>query len=257
MRPLITSCALCAATLVAGPALAEPIAPKVLVVTMFAEETAPWLEGRPADTRVTVAGLSKDFPDVACDAVGLCVMTTSMGYANAATSVSAVIFSGAFDLTRTYFLVAGIAGVDPSDGTLGSALWARYVIDGGLRHEIDPRQIPSGWPNGMFGLGADAPGQKPTWGAGTEVYPPPPATAVRTPRVLGLDGGGAAGPSKRKRSQRLCGAVIAVLREGSSPRAETRYVPYTGLRPEDSRGEHCGRSVAALRRSSPGSGYFS
>jgi len=170
MRPLITSCALCAATLVAGPALAEPIAPKVLVVTMFAEETAPWLEGRPADTRVTVAGLSKDFPDVACDAVGLCVMTTSMGYANAATSVSAVIFSGAFDLTRTYFLVAGIAGVDPSDGTLGSALWARYVIDGGLRHEIDPRQIPSGWPNGMFGLGADAPGQKPTWGAGTEVY---------------------------------------------------------------------------------------
>ena len=170
MRPLITSCALCAATLVAGPALAEPIAPKVLVVTMFAEETAPWLEGRPADTRVTVAGLSKDFPDVACDAVGLCVMTTSMGYSNAATSVSAVIFSGAFDLTRTYFLVAGIAGVDPSDGTLGSALWARYVIDGGLRHEMDPSQIPSGWPNGMFGLGADAPGQKPTWGAGTEVY---------------------------------------------------------------------------------------
>ena len=170
MRPLITSCALGAATLVAGPALSEPIAPKVLVVTMFAEETAPWLEGRPADTRVTVAGLSKDFPDVACDAVGLCVMTTSMGYANAATSVSAVIFSGAFDLTRTYFLVAGIAGVDPSDGTLGSALWARYVIDGGLRHEIDPRQIPSGWPNGMLGLGADAPGQKPTWGAGTEVY---------------------------------------------------------------------------------------
>ena len=122
------------------------------------------------DTWVTVAGLSKDFPDVACDAVGLCVMTTSMGYANAATSVSAVIFSGAFDLTRTYFLVAGIAGVDPSDGTLGSALWARYVIDGGLRHEIDPRQVPSGWPNGMLGLGAEAPGQKPTWGAGTEVY---------------------------------------------------------------------------------------
>ena len=115
-------------------------------------------------------GLSKDFPEVACDAAGLCVMTTSMGYANAATSVSAMVLSGDFDLSKTYFLVAGIAGVDPSDATLGSALWARYVIDGGLRHEIDPRQVPADWPNGMLGLGAKAPGEKPTWGAGTEVY---------------------------------------------------------------------------------------
>jgi purine nucleoside permease len=97
-------------------------------------------------------------------------MTTSMGYANAATSVSAVIFSGEFELSKTYFLVAGIAGVDPSDATLGSALWARYVIDCGLRHEIDPRQTPEDWSNGMLGLGAEAPGDKPTWGAGTEVY---------------------------------------------------------------------------------------
>ena len=141
-----------------------------LVITMFGPETAPWLEGRKLDTRVAVPGLSKEFPEVACDAAGLCVMTTSMGYANAATSVSAVILSGEFDLSKTYFLIAGIAGVDPSDATLGSALWARYVIDGGLRHEIDPRQVPADWPNGMLGLGAEAPGEKPTWGAGTEVY---------------------------------------------------------------------------------------
>ncbi len=85
-------------------------------------------------------------------------------------SVSAVIFSGKFELSETYFLVAGIGGVDPSDATLGSALWARYVVDGGLRYEIDPRQVPAGWPNGMLGLGATAPDEKPTWGAGTEVY---------------------------------------------------------------------------------------
>jgi purine nucleoside permease len=170
MRPLTTLCVLSAAALVAGPAVAEPIAPKVLVITMFAPETEPWLKGRNLDTRISVPGLSKEFPEVACDGAGLCVMTTSMGYANAATSVSAVIFSGDFDLSKTYFLVAGIAGVDPSDATLGSALWARYVIDGGLRHEIDPRQVPGDWPNGMLGLGAEAPGAKPTWGAGTEVY---------------------------------------------------------------------------------------
>jgi purine nucleoside permease len=158
------------AAFAAEATLAAPIAPKVLVITMFSPETAPWRDGRKLDKRVAVPGLSKEFPDVACDAAGLCVMTTSMGYANAATSVAAVIFSGKFDLSKTYFLVAGIGGVDPSDATLGSALWARYVVDGGLRHEIDPRQVPAGWPNGMLGLGATAPDEKPTWGAGTEVY---------------------------------------------------------------------------------------
>ena len=170
MPPLIIPCALFAAAFAAQAALAAPIAPKVLVITMFAPEAAPWRDGRKLDTRVAVPGLSKEFPDVACDAAGLCVMTTSMGYANAATSVAAVIFSGKFELSKTYFLVAGIGGVDPSDATLGSALWARYVVDGGLRHEIDPRQVPAGWPNGMLGLGATAPNEKPTWGAGTEVY---------------------------------------------------------------------------------------
>ena len=31
---------------------AEPIAPKVLVITMFGGEAKPWLEGRALDTRV-------------------------------------------------------------------------------------------------------------------------------------------------------------------------------------------------------------
>ena len=66
MRPSTTLCVLSAAALVAGPAAAEPIAPKVLVITMFAPETEPWLKGRNLDTRVAVPGLSKEFPEVAC-----------------------------------------------------------------------------------------------------------------------------------------------------------------------------------------------
>ena len=85
----------------------------------------------------------------------------------------------AFDLTRTYVLIAGIAGVDPNDGTTGGAYWARYVVDGGLRHAIDPRQIPQGWPAAWSRLGAAAPGEKPQWGAGTEVYAPQPRLAER------------------------------------------------------------------------------
>lgn len=148
----------------------ETLAPKVLVITMFGGEAKPWLEGRKLDTKVEVPGLSKEYPEVACDAAGLCVMTTAMGYANAASSVSAVLQSGLFDLEQSYFLIAGIAGVDPADGTLGSAHWARFAVDAGLRHEIDPRQIPADWPDGVVALGAKRPGEKPGWGAGTELY---------------------------------------------------------------------------------------
>ncbi|WP_157016160.1 purine-nucleoside phosphorylase [Mesorhizobium xinjiangense] len=164
------------ATLAAGsavwsaPAFAEPFAPKVLVITMFGEEAKPWLENGKLETKTAVPGLSKDYPEVACNADGLCLMTTAMGFANAASSVSALVYSGLYDLEQTYILIAGIGGVDPSDGTLGSAHWARYAIDGGLRHEIDPRQVPAEWPNGVVALGAAKPGEKPKWGSGTEVY---------------------------------------------------------------------------------------
>lgn len=166
----LASAALAAAFVTTAAHAEQPIAPKVLVVTMFGGETKPWLEARKLDTRIKVPGLSKEYPEVACDAAGLCVMTTAMGYANAASSVSAVIYSGLFDLKQSYILIAGIAGVDPSDGTLGSAHWARFAVDAGLRHEIDPRQIPADWPDGVVGLGAQKPGEKPKWGSGTEVY---------------------------------------------------------------------------------------
>jgi purine nucleoside permease len=148
----------------------EPIKPKVLVITMFGEEAKPWLAGKKLDTKVKVPGLSGEYPEVSCDSEGLCLMTTAMGFSNAASSVAALVFGKQFDLGQTYFLIGGIAGVDPKDGTLGSALWARYVVDGGLRHDIDPRQIPQDWPDGMVALGAKRPGEKAGWGAGTEVY---------------------------------------------------------------------------------------
>ncbi|HEV2504594.1 MAG TPA: purine nucleoside permease [Mesorhizobium sp.] len=170
-RSGILSAALAASLVSAAPAAkAASIAPKVLVITMFSGEAKPWLEGRKLDTKVKVPGLSKEYPEIACDAEGLCVMTTAMGYANAASSVSAVIYSGLFDFRQSYILIAGIAGVDPSDGTLGSAHWARFAVDAGLRHEIDPRQIPADWPDGVIALGAQKPGEKPKWGSGTEVY---------------------------------------------------------------------------------------
>jgi purine nucleoside permease len=144
--------------------------PKAMVITMFAGEAKPWLENKGLTQKTAVPGLFEEFPEVACNAQGLCHFTTGMGYANAASSVAAVIYSKLFDLTETYFLIAGIAGVDPEDGTLGSAHWARFVVDAGLKHEVDARQIPADWETGYLGLGADKPGEKAKWQAGTEVF---------------------------------------------------------------------------------------
>jgi purine nucleoside permease len=55
-----------------------------------------------------------------------------------------------FDLTKSYWVVAGIAGIDPEDASIGSAAWAEYLVDGDLSHEIDAREIPEDWPFGYF-----------------------------------------------------------------------------------------------------------
>src|ERR1700689_2873905 len=154
------------------PARAEApsFAPKVLVVTMFGGEAKPWLEGETLTRRIAVPGLAKAYPEIACTDGALCVMTTGMGYANAASSLSALVYGGRFDLSKTYFLIAGIAGVDPAQGTLGSVHWARYAIDGGLQNEIDVREAPAGWSTGYLAIGAGAPGQKAELRYGGEVY---------------------------------------------------------------------------------------
>ena len=97
-------------------------------------------------------------------------MTTSMGHANAAASMMAVLLSGQFDLRRTYFIVAGIAGMDPLRGTIGSVAWARFVIDSGIAHEIDARELPKGWHDGYFGVLASSPDQKPKMEYHSELY---------------------------------------------------------------------------------------
>ena len=88
---------------------------------MFGEDAKRRLEARAFDARVRVPGLSAAAPEVACDARGLCLMTTSMGYANAASSTAAVALSDRFDLSQTYVLIDGIAGVDPNDGHRSAA----------------------------------------------------------------------------------------------------------------------------------------
>ncbi len=72
-----------------------------------------------------------------------------------------------FDLRESHWLINGIAGISPEDGTVGAAVWTDFVINGDLAKLIDPREIPAGWPDGFISL--DGVSQKdPKGGPGME-----------------------------------------------------------------------------------------
>ena len=92
---------------------------------------------------------------------GVMAVLLGGGIANATASVMALGMDPRFDLSQSYWLVAGVAGGDPADLSLGSAAWARHVIDGDLAYEIDAREIPPDWPYGMVPLGGKEPTDDP------------------------------------------------------------------------------------------------
>lgn len=149
---------------------ASPIPVKVMIVAQFGPEGGIWLKNLPLTESVPVPGLSPDYPDIHCSTTGICLLTTGMGEANAAASVTVLAFSDRFDLRKTYWLVAGIAGINPHDGTLGSAAWARYLVSWGLQWELDAPEAPRSWPTGYTGINTTGPDQKPPLDYKTEVF---------------------------------------------------------------------------------------
>ncbi len=142
----------CAAT----PAPPHPIEVKVVVVSMFeigadtgdtAGEFQLWRERQKLDKRYPFAHSHDLYLNPNTGVLG---MVTDMGSINSATAVMALGLDPRFDLSHAYWLVAGIAGVDPEDASIGSAAWAEYLVDGDLAHEIDAREKPADWPTGYF-----------------------------------------------------------------------------------------------------------
>jgi purine nucleoside permease len=87
-------------------------------------------------------------------------VVTGTTLVNAGSSVMALGLDPRFDLTHAYWLLNGIAGVDPASASIGSAAWASFVVNDVAR-EIDPREAPAGWPYGLFAIGANAPDKLP------------------------------------------------------------------------------------------------
>lgn len=140
-----------------GGPCAHPLPVRVVLVTMFeigqdsgdaAGEFQLWKERRHLDTRIPFPQSYHDLyynPD--SQILG---MVTGIGNIRSAAATMALGLDPRFDLSHAYWLVVGIAGIDPQDASIGSAAWAGYLVDGDLAHEIDPREIPKDWKYGYF-----------------------------------------------------------------------------------------------------------
>lgn len=111
------------------------------------------------------------FPHVHCTAdYEICQVTTGESEINAASTISAVVLSDKFDLTSTYFMIAGIAGVSPKWSTLGGVALSRYAVQVALQYEFDAREMPANFTTGYFGFDTYLPGTLPGEWYGTEVF---------------------------------------------------------------------------------------
>ena len=150
-----------------GAETPKPIPIKVVLVTMFepGEDTGDrpgefqlWVEREPLDR---VVPFPQGYRNMRMSRDGVLGLVTGVGTAKAAASIMALGMDPRFDLTQAYWLVAGIAGGDPNDVSLGSAVWCEHVIDGDLAYEIDARQIPADWTTGFVPLRKSKPYEQP------------------------------------------------------------------------------------------------
>jgi len=146
---------------------ASPIPVKVVVVSMFerGEDTGDvpgeyqlWVEREHLDQ---ILPLDAGYHHVRLNKDGVLGLLTGVGTAKAAASVMALGLDPRFDLSKAYWLVAGIGGGDPADVSLGSAVWIDHMIDSDYAYEIDAREIPVGWPTGRIPMHHATPYEQP------------------------------------------------------------------------------------------------
>jgi purine nucleoside permease len=154
----------------------RPIPVKVVIVTMFEVgndtgdqpgELQYWVERDHLDH---IYPLPAAYHGVRMNADGEMAVLTGQGTAHAAATIMALGLDPRFDLSHAYWIVAGIAGGSPDEISLGSAAWARWVVDGDLGYEIDARETPQDWTTGYVPLRKSKPFEQPAAALPGQVY---------------------------------------------------------------------------------------
>jgi purine nucleoside permease len=175
-KPIFLALVFVAALSVVAEAKPRPIAVKVVVVAMFEVgadtgdqpgELQYWVERDHLDR---IYPLAAGYHAVRMNDGGEMAVLTGQGTAHAAATIMALGLDPRFDLSHAYWIVAGIAGATPERASLGSAVWARWVVDGDLGYEIDARETPPEWTTGYLPLRKSKPFEEPAAALPGQVY---------------------------------------------------------------------------------------
>eukprot|EP01046_Picozoa_sp_COSAG06_P020882 COSAG06_NODE_1547_length_9132_cov_3.139046_4_plen_411_part_00 len=185
-----------------------PVLVKTVVVAFFDGEAQLWLErgigGQlfdqrlpfPAGYRCSACEGRFGAPDSSpaqlyiSSSSDVVLVVTGVGTASAASTIMALGHDSRLDLRSSYWVLAGIAGIDPLAGSIGSGAWAEWVVDATHGHFVDPREMPAHWQHGHWPSAHGAHGTKATEAA---PYPddkaglPPPDSVLTSFRAASAD----------------------------------------------------------------------
>jgi purine nucleoside permease len=129
------SCLAYLASFTAQAAAAEPIKVKVFIAAMFEI-------GQNSGDRAVKGALKP----VYCNDDGVCGSVLGMGKVNSSASMQAILLDPAFDFSKSYYILSGVAGTPPSRGTIGDVSWATWLVDYDLGHRWAPEEGKPGEP---------------------------------------------------------------------------------------------------------------
>jgi purine nucleoside permease len=148
---LVAGCATSA--LPEAPQAAAPVKVKVFVGAMFeigkntgdrAGEFQHWYEHYWNNaTPIAVPGA---LGPVYCNGDGVCGAVLGMGKVNSSSSMQAILLNPAFDFSKAYYVISGVAGTPPQRGTIGEVNWATWLVDYDLGHRWAPEENKAGEP---------------------------------------------------------------------------------------------------------------
>ncbi|MGD7070446.1 purine nucleoside permease [Acetobacter sp. AAB5] len=158
-------------TILPAQAEEQKIPVRVVVVTTFelGQDTGDtpgefqnWVEKLPLNQEISAPatdhGVMRYNPNL--QVLGI---VAGEGPEHMASAMTGLVLDPRFDLRKAYFILAGIGGINPNFGSAGSAVWARYAVNGGLAHMIDAREMPKNWQDELV----------PIQGAASNIHPLP------------------------------------------------------------------------------------
>ena len=93
---------------------------------------------------------------VYCNKDGVCGAVLGMGKVASSASMQAILLAQQFDFSHSYFVISGVGGTPPSQGTIGDVNWASWLVDYDLGHRWKPQEGIQGEPSFMPRKGYEA-----------------------------------------------------------------------------------------------------